>query len=60
MQKNILVIDDEQIVLKSIKKFLEGHGYGVEIAQSGAEALEKIQKEKFDLIMSDVRMPGMS
>ena len=60
MQKNILVIDDEQIVLKSIKKFLEGHGYGVEIAQSGAEALEKIQKEKFDLIISDVRMPGMS
>lgn len=60
MQKNILIIDDEQIVLKTISRFLESRGYGVEVAQSGREALEKVQREKFDLILSDVRMPDMN
>lgn len=59
MIKKILVIDDDQLVIKSIKKYLSGYGYGVETAQSGIEALEKTKKSTFNLIISDIRMPGM-
>lgn len=59
MPKRILVIDDEQIILKSIGRFLEGRGYEVEVAQSGREALEKVQNESYDLLVSDIRMPDM-
>lgn len=57
MPKNILVIDDEELVAKSLKRLLKKEGYGVTIAASGKEALEKIKDTAFDLIVSDIRMP---
>lgn len=57
MPKNILVIDDEELVVESIKRLLKREGYGVTIAASGKEALEKIKDTAFDLIVSDIRMP---
>lgn len=59
MGKKILLVDDDWLVLKAIDKYLSSCGYNIEAAQSGNEALEKIEKESFDLIISDVRMPGM-
>ena len=59
MQKNILVIDDEELITKSLVKLLNKQGYSVEIAKSGIEALEKVKQFDFDLIISDVRMPEM-
>ena len=59
MQKNILVIDDEDLVVRSLIKFLGKHGYAVTVARSGQEALEKVTAQDFDLIISDVRMPDM-
>jgi two-component system response regulator HydG/two-component system response regulator AtoC len=59
MAKNILIIDDEELITKSLLKFLNKEGYEAAIAKSGAEALEKITEADFNLIISDVRMPDM-
>jgi len=59
MPKKILVIDDDVLVIRAIDKFLKSSGYEVVTAQSGQEALEKIGSDNFDLIISDIRMPGM-
>ena len=60
--KNILVIDDDKLVLKTIAKYLKNCGYLVTIASSGLEALDKIDTLPGipDLIISDIRMPGIS
>lgn len=53
----ILLIDDDELVLKSLGKLLRSQGYRVETATSGKEAIEKVKTNEFDLIVSDVRMP---
>jgi len=58
--KNILIIDDEELIVKSLKKLLEKEGYGVLIAKSGQDALIITEEEKFDLIIADIRMPGLN
>ena len=57
-EKKILVIDDEELVRKSVQAALKRAGYQVTLAKNAAEALEKTQKDRFDLIISDIRMPG--
>lgn len=59
MAKRILVIDDEELITKSLLKLLDKEGYNVTVARSGIEALDNIKKIDFDLIISDVRMPQM-
>jgi DNA-binding NtrC family response regulator len=53
----ILVVDDEQIVLKSCRKILEGGGHEVFTALSGQEAFELLKREPIDLVITDVKMP---
>lgn len=55
----ILVIDDKPENLISLKKFLELHKFSVDVASSGEEALKKILKFSYALIILDVQMPGM-
>ena len=55
----ILVIDDERPIRNSLKEILMDEGYEVETAESGAQALELVDKEKFDVIFCDIKMPGM-
>lgn len=57
--KNVLVVDDDNLVLKSIAKFLSACGYNIDSAGSGEEALEKVKGKSFDLIIVDVKMPGI-
>ena len=57
MAKKILVIDDEELITKSLLKLLSAQGYDATVVPSGKDALEKIKKADFDLIISDVRMP---
>lgn len=60
MKKRVLVVDDEQDVLESVKMLLANAGYDVTAANSGREALKMMQKNKFDLVLLDILMPGMA
>jgi DNA-binding NtrC family response regulator len=55
----IMVIDDENIVGKMIKAVLEKNGYIVETFLSASPALERLKEEKFDLIVTDLKMKGI-
>ncbi len=55
----ILVIDDEMIVCESCKRILEEEGYEVETALSGKEAFEKMKENTFDIVITDLKMPGI-
>lgn len=56
-EKNILVVDDEELLRSSMAKFLERKGFSVTTAKSGNTAFEIIINQKIDLVLSDVRMP---
>ncbi|MBI3317068.1 MAG: response regulator [Candidatus Omnitrophica bacterium] len=58
MPKKILLIDDDALVLKSTGNLLERQGYQVSRAKNCEDALEQIKSSHFDLIISDIRMPG--
>lgn len=58
--KKILVIDDDELVRKSIEGILRIEGYHSVSVNNPFEALEKIKETDFDLIVSDIRMPGMN
>ena len=56
----ILVIDDEEVIREGLKRILVGEVFIVETCSSGFKAIEIMQKEEFDLIITDLKMPGMS
>lgn len=55
----ILVVDDEPEMVDILKLMLEAAGYEVAAALSGNECLAKVGKNRFDLILLDIRMPNM-
>jgi DNA-binding NtrC family response regulator len=59
--KKLLIVDDEETLTFSLYQcfILAKQNYEVVTAGSGDEAWEKINREKFDLVISDIRMPGM-
>jgi len=56
----VLLVDDEANILTSLKRLFRPSGYTVFTAESGQAGLEIVEKEKIDLIISDMRMPNMS
>lgn len=56
----ILIVDDEETIRLALRKFLRSRGYEVEIAGSGDQAMEILEKQSFSLMLCDVRMPGMT
>ncbi len=58
--ENILIIDDNKDVLDVFKQILVDEGYSVSTACNGTEGIEKFNKDCFDLVITDVNMPGMS
>ena len=60
MKKKILMIDDEPDMLKLTKFALEADGYEVNTAISAEEALETVKKDKPDLLLLDLHLPGKS
>lgn len=56
---NILVIDDEEVIREGMRRILEAEGYGVTTSASGRTAIEKIQELDFDVVITDLKMPGM-
>jgi CheY-like chemotaxis protein len=57
--RKVLVVDDDPAVRKSIDRVLTNKGYAVITAQNGEEALRKLNEEKYDLVYTDIRMPGI-
>lgn len=55
----ILIVDDERAIRNSLREVLADEGYDVECAEDGPSALAMIDKEKFDVIFCDIKMPGM-
>ena len=55
----LLIVDDDLGMLKSLSYVLEAKGYDVVTLNQGTDAVEIIRKRKFDVVMSDIRMPGM-
>ncbi|MCC6728564.1 MAG: response regulator [Chthonomonadales bacterium] len=59
MAKKILVVDDEVHIPRLVRASLQRHGYEVETATDGLEALQKVEADRPDLIVLDVAMPNM-
>jgi two-component system nitrogen regulation response regulator NtrX len=58
LKAKILIIDDEELIRSSLKKYLEREGYDVSTAQSGEEGLEVFTSEKPDIVLLDLHLPG--
>ncbi|MCB0191160.1 MAG: response regulator [Anaerolineae bacterium] len=59
-KEKVLIVDDEKDVLDLCKRILETQGYEVRTANSGYEVIEITNQEHFDLLLTDIKMPGMS
>ncbi len=57
--EKILIIEDDPLVLETLRGVLSAGGYEVEMASSGLEAISKARESDYALIITDVRMPGM-
>jgi len=55
----ILIVDDELIVRESLGNWLKEEGYSVDTSDNGQDALDKIKSQGRDLVIADVKMPGM-
>src|SRR3989304_780367 len=55
----ILVVDDEPRICEAVERALERTGYQVETSQSASDALERLHKAPFDMVICDIRMPAM-
>jgi CheY-like chemotaxis protein len=58
--RKVLVVDDDPVVATSFNRVLASKGYAVITAGNGEEALKKLSAEKYDLVYTDIKMPGMS
>jgi CheY-like chemotaxis protein len=57
--RKVLVVDDDPVVGRSFDRVLSNRGYAVVTASDGAEALRKIAAEEYDVVFTDIRMPGL-
>lgn len=55
----ILIIDDERSIRNSLKEILDDEGYDVDVAENGQQGVEMVEKEKYDVIFCDIKMPVM-
>jgi DNA-binding NtrC family response regulator len=59
-QRRILVVDDDESVLAGLVATLERDGHAVAVAQTGDAAFEALARTTFDLVITDLKMPGVS
>jgi DNA-binding NtrC family response regulator len=55
--KNILIVDDDKYILHIFSRILQKQGYNVETAETGQDALKKLQTAKFNLALIDIKLP---
>jgi len=58
--RKVLVVDDDPVVGKSFERVLSARGYAVITAEDGHEALTRLSREDYDVVFTDIRMPGMN
>lgn len=58
-QKRVMFVDDEEGVRVSWNRYLSQHGFDVTTAENGASAISKLQAEPVDVVVSDLKMPGV-
>jgi len=59
MKGRILIVDDEEIVLRSCKRILQCEDYEIDLAQNGVSALEMVNEQTYDVMILDIMMPRM-
>ena len=59
MKARLLIVDDELILTKALSRYLNSEGYETVAANNGAEAIELLKGERFDVMLTDLNMPGM-
>ena len=59
MADRILVVDDEESMRDVLRRILSAEGYSVSLAENGKRALASLEKERFDFVLCDIRMPEM-
>jgi len=57
---HVLAVDDEPVVLESLRRILVLDGFSVDTVESGPEALGLVQRNDYDLVFTDLKMPGMN
>lgn len=60
LTKKILVIDDEKLIRMSLSHYLKGRGFQVDSASSGEESISKLFQNKYDLMITDLRLPDIN
>jgi CheY-like chemotaxis protein len=60
MGMHVLIIEDDKLTLNAVQHSLENLGHSASVAKSGEEAIEMIGKNSYDVIISDIMMPGIS
>ena len=58
-KRHVLVIDDDAVVGRSFDRVLSGKGYEVDTACNGEEGLRDIEAHDYDVVFTDIKMPGM-
>ena len=59
MDASLLIVDDEEIALRNLQHVMEKEGYRVTAAQSGAAAVSLLESQRFDVVLTDLRMEGV-
>ena len=59
LEKNILIVDDESVVRDVCRRSLDSQGYHIELAENGIAALDRLNKQPFDIVFTDLKMPLM-
>ena len=59
-KERVLVVDDEKTILELARRFLTAEGFIVETASQGMQAIKSLEEAHFDILLTDIRMPGMS
>ena len=55
----ILIVDDDPMMARTVRDILRLKGHEAEVAHSGPEALDKVRREDYDCVLSDIKMPGL-
>jgi two-component system NtrC family sensor kinase len=59
-KKKILLVEDEPVIGQLFKRILNGEGFNVDFVQDGRVAIEAVNKNHYDLCVSDIRLPGIT